>query len=339
MHRSLVLATDVLSPAIDLARHADESGLHRIWTTEYATRDAPARALALGMATSRLQVATGIAYAFSRLPVAMAATAADIQMATGGRFALGLGAGTRGMRSKFYGFDGFDHPAPRFAEYVELLKTAWRATDGLSFDGRFYHSRVPGYRANDELAQTGPPPVFGAGLNRTMLKYAAASCDGVALHPLASAPHYLDHTVVPAVAEGWGDRPGELACWVITSIDEDGDLARDRVKTNLAFYFSTPSYQSVAAGTRWEDTAANVRDTFREIGPRWSELAKLIDDDMVAAFSLSGTPEEVRKDLAAWEATLTERGCTELVFQTIGIGLDDAETIDNCRLIIDTLAA
>lgn len=341
MRRSLVLATDVHTPTIELARLAENHGFHRIWTTEYATRDAPVRALVLGLATTRLKVATGIAYAFTRLPLGAAAMAADIQIATRGRFTLGLGAGTRGMRSKFYGFDGFDHPAPRLAEYVDLLRAAWQADDGLSFEGRFYSARVPGFAANDELERYGPPPVYGSGLNRIMLKYAARAFDGVALHPVARYRPYLDRVVLPALKEGWeeGGRSGSLACWLIVAIHPEAEVARHRVRSNLAFYFSTPSYASVVEGTRWESVAGQIRQRFRQAGPDWSSLAELVPDEMVVDFALAGTPDEVSADLVDLQTELGERGCDEVVFQTVGVGISDEETIDNCRQIIKTLGS
>jgi alkanesulfonate monooxygenase SsuD/methylene tetrahydromethanopterin reductase-like flavin-dependent oxidoreductase (luciferase family) len=287
VRRSLVLATDVWEPSVRLAQRAEARGLHRVWTTEYATRDAVVRAIALGLAASRIQVGSGIAYSFTCLPLAAAAMAADAQLVTGGRFTLGLGAGTRGMRQRFYGHDAFDHPAPRFAEYVALLRKAWSAGDGLEFSGTFYNAQMAGFRASSELDRWGPPPVYGSGLNATMIRYAAASCDGIALHPLASAAHYLDGVVVPALNAG---RPGGavgLAPRLITSIDEDGGLAAARVKANLAFYFSTPSYERVVAGTEWVSVAKKVRARFREVGPRWSEIAESIPDEMCEVFSLS----------------------------------------------------
>lgn len=315
---------------------ADAAGLHRIWTTEYATRDAVIRAVALGMQTERIQVGTGISYAFTRLPLAAAAMAADAQLATGGRFTLGLGAGTRGMRERFYGQDTFDHPAPRLAEYVELLKAAWGAEEGLEFAGDHYSANVPGYRAHPELKQLGVPQVYGSGLNSTMIRYAAASCDGVALHPVASATHYLEQVVAPAMARGreQAGRPVSLAAWRITSIDDDGDQARNRVRANLAFYFSTPSYASVVEGTPWEQVADRVRDRFHDIGPQWIRVGEVVPDDMVHAFSLAGTAAEVADRLPGLEADLADLGADEVVFQTVGIGLTDEETVDNCRRII-----
>ena len=157
----------------------------------------------------------------------------------------------------------------------------------------------------------------------------------MALHPLASVRHYLDAVVLPAVAAGAKKRDVRLAAWMISSVDEDGELARDRVKSNLAFYFSTPSYRTVVEGTSWEPVAVAVRDRFREIGPRWSDIAPLIPDEMVEAFSLAGRPEEIAARLPTLEQELAERGVDEMVFQTVGIGLDDAATVDNIRRIIE----
>ena len=341
MHRSLVLATDVWTPVIHLARKAEDRGLHRVWTTEYATRDAAVRALALAMSTDTLQVGTGIAYAFTRMPLAAAALAADIQLASRGRFTFGIGAGTRGMRRTFYGHDDFDRSAPRLGEYADLMRAAWSARDGLDFTGEFYSAKVSGFSAHPELANYGPPPLYGSGLNAVMIKHAARAFDGVALHPLASVAHYLDGVVVPAMMAGQDRKgaPTSLAAWRVTSIDADGSLARERVKSNLAFYFSTPSYASVVEGTPWREVAERVQEQARTSGPNWAKLAELIPDDMADAFSLSGTPQEVAAALPNLEAELSARGVDELVFQTVGIGLDEDDTVANCELIIETVGS
>jgi hypothetical protein len=92
------------------------------------------------------------------------------------------------------------------------------------------------------------------------------------LHPLASGPHYLDRVALPALEAGRRGRQLGLAMWVITSVHEDREVAAARVKANLAFYFSTPSYQSLVAGTEWENVVTIVRERIREIGPRWSAI-------------------------------------------------------------------
>jgi alkanesulfonate monooxygenase SsuD/methylene tetrahydromethanopterin reductase-like flavin-dependent oxidoreductase (luciferase family) len=120
--------------------------------------------------------------------VAVAAAAADIAALSGGRFTLGLGFGTRGMRRRWYGLE-LDHPAPRFAEYVEVLRAAWKATDGLSHHGTFHDTEIPGYHLEHERKILDSLTVYGSGLHATMLA-TAASCDGIARHPLAADLHY-----------------------------------------------------------------------------------------------------------------------------------------------------
>lgn len=348
MDRSLVFGTDAFGSLIPVARAAEAAGFHRLWTTEYLNRDAAVRALMLAQATSRINVATGIAYAFSRSPLAMAALAADVYMASAGRFALGLGAGTRGMRTRWYD-SAFEHPAPRLAEYVRLLRATWSAGEaGLQFSGRFYNLDIPAFRSGHDSGQLSRLPVYGSGLNAIMLQHAASSCDGVALHPLAVEAGFRHNIVRPAIergrqrrdASGSGGQPDgpKLASWLVTSIDDDREQARRRAQVNLAFYFCTPSYRTVVAGTGWERPIARLREEFLELGPDWARLADRVPDDLVDAITLSGTPAEVLAQVRSWERELAEDGIDEVVFQTVGVGLADAEVVANCQRIVDLLS-
>jgi len=337
LRRSLVFATDVFEPLSNVAKEAEHSGFHRVWTTEYPGRDAIARAAYLAQSTQMIGVGSGIAYGFTRPPLAMAALAADTAASSGGRFVLGLGAGTRGMRERWYGVTDFDRPAPRLAEYVDLMRNAWSATDGLSFSGRFYSTDIPHYQFTHDPDILAGLRVFGSGLNATMLRYAAHSCDGIALHPLAGASHYLRDVVVPATIATDQARISELACWAIVSIHDDERTARARARMCLAFYFSTPSYRTVAEGAPWEDAVTAIRDQFRANGPQWSQLAHLVPDEMVDDLTISGTPDTARQRLAVAEQRFLANGATEIVFQTVGVGLTTSEVVDNCSRIVAEL--
>ncbi|MCU1673673.1 MAG: class flavin-dependent oxidoreductase [Frankiales bacterium] len=332
MKRSVVFASPEFLPLIEVTKRAEAAGFDRIWTTENPGRDALVRALTFALHSETIGVATGIAYAFTRAPLAMAAAAADVQVASGGRFSLGLGAGTQGMRSRWYGIPDFDHAASRLEEYAGLLRSAWSAERSFRHDGRFFsgsYNELDGARA--------PVPIWGSGINATMLRIAARSCDGVAVHPLGGSVRYLDQVVLPAIAEGGasaGHSP-ELALWRMTSIASDGGAARDRARKSLGFYFTTPSYAIAADETGWGDTAQLVRDLYLERGGDWDAIAALIPDEMVAEFCLAGTAAEVRAGWASLSAEYAARGVTEVVFQTVGSGAD--ETTANLEAIVDTL--
>jgi alkanesulfonate monooxygenase SsuD/methylene tetrahydromethanopterin reductase-like flavin-dependent oxidoreductase (luciferase family) len=331
---SIVFAVPEFLPLIDVAREAEEAGFDRIWTTENPSRDALVRALTLGLSTKTIGVATGIAYAFTRAPLAMAAAASDIDEAIGGRFSLGIGAGTQGMRSRWYGITDFDHAASRLEEYADVMREVWRSPRVFAHEGRFYngtYSELDGQRAG--------VPIWGSGINPTMLKISARSCDGVAVHPLGASVKYLDAVVLPAVAEGAlaSQRTPELAVWRVTAIDDDGDVARTRARRSLAFYFSTPSYAIAADETGWGDVARQIRDMYREQGSKWDVISELIPDEMLSEFCLAGSPDTVSVDWKELKEQYESRGVTEVVFQAAAAGDSSAETLANLRSIVRVL--
>jgi alkanesulfonate monooxygenase SsuD/methylene tetrahydromethanopterin reductase-like flavin-dependent oxidoreductase (luciferase family) len=317
IRRSLVVATDALEPVVDLALRAEAAGLDRVWTTEYVGRDAIARALAIALRTSSLEIGTGVAYAFARLPLAMAALASDVQRLSAGRFALGVSPGTKGVR-RWYGGE-FDPPATQLVGYVETLREIWQGD--------------PTYHAT---------PVYAPGFSPVMTRHAARVCDGLLLHPLAVGQTHLVERVLPAVARGAAERDDAptLVAWQVTSIHADEDVARRRARGQLAFYFSTPSYEPVVAGTPWENVPSRVRERFSAADgrPDWQAIGAALPDDLVDEFALVGTPESVAARLAPLEQRLLEQGITEVAFQTVGAGLTDDEVVDNSRSIIDTVA-
>ena len=321
LRRSLVFATEQLEPLVDLSRRAEAAGLDRVWTTEYVNRDSIARALTVALGTETIEVATGIAYAFTRLPLAMAALTADVQRLAGGRFALGISSGTRGVR-RWYGAE-FDPPAPSIAAYADALREAWAKDPDLPV----------------------PPKLYAAALNPIMTRTVARSCDGALLHALALSRVHLHERVLPALREGLSQRtddsPFEVAAWCITAVDEDEEHARELARRQLAFYLSTPSYRTVTAGTSWESVADEVREAFDASDRKaaWGDLSSLIPDAVVDELTIAGPPAAARAKATALEAELGEQGITELVFQTAGADISGDELISNCEQIADALGA
>ena len=200
MRRSIVLISDAISELAEQAQLAEAAGFDAVWLTDFYNRDAFVRMAMCGQATSRIGIASGIAYTFARSPVMTAAAAADLDEITGGRVILGLGTGTKRMQESWYGLT-FESPAPKAAEVVRLLRALWSAPPNrpFKFDGRFYKIAIdlfgrPG-RVRDEI------PVYMAGVNRMMVRTAAIVADGLVGHPLYSR-RYLADVVLPAVERG-----------------------------------------------------------------------------------------------------------------------------------------
>ncbi len=68
MKPSLVLILDPIDELVEYARMAEEAGFEAVWLTDFYNRDAFVRMAMVAQATSRIGVASGIAYGFARSP-------------------------------------------------------------------------------------------------------------------------------------------------------------------------------------------------------------------------------------------------------------------------------
>jgi alkanesulfonate monooxygenase SsuD/methylene tetrahydromethanopterin reductase-like flavin-dependent oxidoreductase (luciferase family) len=296
------------------------------------------RAAVLGASTSRIGIATGIAYAFTRMPLAMAAAVAEAQQSCHGRFTLGLGAGTRGIRRR-YGVSDWGRAAPQFADYARLLRKLLDA-DGADVEhkGEFYDLRAPSYQLPASVPGT---KIYGSGVNGVMLRYSAAACDGVGIHGLAAAKGYLEEVALPAIIAGsqGAERHVSIACWQIVSVDANEEVARERVRYQLAFYISTPSYRRVAEACGWPEIAERVQQKAADLKyADWSAIAREIPDRLIDELTVTGTPEQVRAQLPAVEQRLASAGIDEVAYQLVGNDLSAADTAEAGRLLVRACA-
>ena len=93
MRRSVLLVVDPIAEMVELARLAEAAGFERVWDWEFFNKNAYVRLAAIACATSRVELGTGISYAFARSPLLTASAAADLDELSGGRMVLGLGTG------------------------------------------------------------------------------------------------------------------------------------------------------------------------------------------------------------------------------------------------------
>jgi alkanesulfonate monooxygenase SsuD/methylene tetrahydromethanopterin reductase-like flavin-dependent oxidoreductase (luciferase family) len=315
MRWSIVLPGTVTQGLDEVSRRAEDAGIHRLWTTDTPGRDAILRSSYVLSATKTLRSGTGIAYAFSRGPLATAGMASDAFALSGGRFALGLGAGTRGQR-RWYD-QPFEHPAPRFADYVRATRAVLTSGGSVSYEGSFYDLKVPRVHLAASAEELGGLEIFGGGLHERMLKAIAESCDGLVLHPLAGWAGYLEDVVHPAIRHPV--RPDGSTCrlivWCPLSIDVDPADARSRAAEQLAFYFSTPSYHDIADRAGFGEAAGSIVEAYRGGQESFAELAKLIPGEMLDHFVVHGDPETVAEKLSQRRAAWTRTGVEEVALQ------------------------
>lgn len=332
MRRSLVLIVDPIDELIEQARLAQAAGFEAVWVTDFFNRDAFVRMAVLGQATSRIKIASGIAYAFARSPVLTAAAAADVDEITGGRVILGLGTGTKRMQEAWYGLT-FEKPAAKAAEVVRLLRALWDAPAGqpFRFQGRFYRIGIDLYDRPGRVRSR--IPIYLGGVNRLMVRTAAEVADGLVGHPLYSR-RYLEEVVLPTVREGLG-RSGrgpadfDVASYVITSISRDRDQAREEARRQIAFYATTYTYHTILDLHGWAAEREDIRAAFERLDQ--AGMAAAVSDEMVDQIAIAGTAEECVKQLRHYEGLLDH---ILLYPPSFGVSLERLK--ENYRLIRET---
>lgn len=332
--RSLVVMAESVRACAAIARQADAAGFHGVWTTEFYDKDAFVRMAAIALATQRVNIGSGIAYAFVRNPVLTAAGAADLDELSGGRVVLGLGTGTRRMNESWYGIP-FAHPAPKVREAVRLLQALWRARRGPSFafEGRFYRIALENYSLAQMLRER--IPVYVAGVNTGMIGVAGEVADGLVGHPLYSR-RYLGEVVRPALARGEAKAvrpPGSarIAGYVIAAVAADREQARREAKQQIAFYSTVRTYDPILDLHGWEEPKQRIRAAFHQRD--WAAMRDAVTEEMVDEIAVAGTPGECREQLQRWDGLLDE---ALLYSPTFSVSRE--RLAENHRLLIATFA-
>lgn len=331
MRHSIVLVVDPIVEMVELARLAEAAGFDCVWDWEFFNKNAYVRLAAMATATGRIGLGTGIAYAFARSPLLTASAAADLDELSGGRMLLGLGTGTKRMNEDWLGMP-FEHPAPKAGELCRLLRHVWASPRGpIDFEGRFYRLKVPHYTRPGQVRER--VPIYLAGVNPLMVRTAAEAADGLVGHPIYTQSYLRDY-VLPAVVDGLG-RAGrergdfDLASCLIVSVSTDREQARQEARQQIAFYATVRTYDLLLDSSGFSREKEALRRAFRTVDI--AAMAAAVSDEMLAATAVSGTPDDCRRQLAAYEGLLDTP-----MFYSPTFGVEPARVSENHRLIIET---
>jgi alkanesulfonate monooxygenase SsuD/methylene tetrahydromethanopterin reductase-like flavin-dependent oxidoreductase (luciferase family) len=211
---SLVPNAEEVESIRELARVADHAGLDLLGFQDhpYQVRFVDTWALMAWVLaeTSLIRVCPDVANLPLRLPAVMAKAAASLDVLSGGRFELGLGAG-----AFWEGIEAMGGPTRTPSESVEALEEAiqiirlmWSGERSVSFEGRFY--RVKG-------VHPGPRPTHEIGIwlgayKPRMLRLTGRLADGWIPSLGRTGPDVLreGQKIVDEAAEGAGRDPASI---------------------------------------------------------------------------------------------------------------------------------
>jgi probable F420-dependent oxidoreductase len=256
--------------------------------------------------TEHLELGTGIAVAFARTPMVLAATANDLHQATGGRFTLGLGSQIKPHIERRFSMP-WSHPAPRMREFILALRAiwnTWNTGEKLDFRGEFYTHTLMTPFFSPGPNPYGPPKVALAAVGEKMTEVAGEVADGIILHPFTTDRYVREHTL-PALERGFAaggrtraDFEINYPVFIVTGTDDaTWEKARTGTKQQIAFYGSTPGYHGVLELHGWHEVGPQLNALSRK--GEWVEMGELITDEMLETFAVVAEPGRAAEAILA----------------------------------------
>jgi probable F420-dependent oxidoreductase len=262
----------------DLVRRAESAGYTDLWSGETQGPDGFTPLALCATWTENARLGTGVVGVFTRGPALLAQQAAALADASGGRFALGIGASSDRIVEGWNGMP-FSRPLTKIAETLDFLEAA--------FSGQRTSS---GFKLEQPPAE--PVPIVLAALRGKMLRLAVERAAGAFTNflPLGALPR------VTAELEG-APEGFELLCRFFC-LPGEREQVEPLARFMFASYVTVPVYEAffrwLGYGERIDEMSAAWKAKDREAAAAAAPW-DLIEDTFVF-----GTPDEMRERLGAF---------------------------------------
>ncbi len=264
-----------------VARTIESAGYESLWVydhfhtvpvpTQEVTYEAWTLMAGLAVATDTVRLGQMCTCAAYRPPAYLAKVAANIDVISGGRLEMGIGAGWYQQEFSRYGYD-FPEPATRIRmldETVQIMKRMWTEEE-VRFEGRHY--TLDGAICQPKPVQDPHVPVWVAGGGEQLT--------------LRVAARYADYTNFGASLDEFRHKSEVLA-------RHCRDVGTDFDRIIRSSNFNVVCEESEAAV---EDRIAWIVDHYRPFVPEEDRLGKI-----EAMFrDMAGTPEQLVDKLRPW---------------------------------------
>src|SRR5215472_3592821 len=213
--------------------------------------------------TSRLKLLTLVTGTVYRHPGILAKTVTTLDVLSGGRAWLGIGAAWNEQESRGLGIP-FPPVAERFErleETLQICRQMWRG-DESPYRGAHYDLERP-INSPQALTRPHPPIMIGGGGERKTLRLVARYADACNLFPTPDLAHKLDVLRAHCAAEGRDYDEITKTCYFIFNVGEKGEKAAEVVDqlgrlAGMGFQAAIGAVANVWQVTRLEVIASDV---------------------------------------------------------------------------------
>jgi alkanesulfonate monooxygenase SsuD/methylene tetrahydromethanopterin reductase-like flavin-dependent oxidoreductase (luciferase family) len=276
---------------VELSRRSEEIGLDTVWVAEGRGGEAFATIAAILLQTRRIKVGAGILPVFNRSPWLVAMGASVLDELGGNRVLLGLGPGHRAVVEDRHGLT-YERPLARVRETADIVHAALTG-DVVNYEGEVFTLR--GAQLSHP-ARRGRIPIYMAATGPRALQLAGTVADGAFL--ILTTPTTTARAIgqLHASARAAGRDPAGLhtVSYLFTCVSGQRDRARDASRRTLAYYGRLAHYRQLYTAAGFADAAEDLR---RAWATRPGTVAEAVPDEMVDAFTASGTADDVASAL------------------------------------------
>ena len=226
-----------ITDQLSAVEEAERDGFDSFWVPQQFGIDVLTLIAIAGQRTSRIELGCAVVPTFPRHPVVLAQQALTAQVATGGRFTLGVGVSHKSTIEDWLGLS-YQKPARHMMEYLSVLRPLLNE-EGVDFVGEEF--KVSGAL---QIPDSIPCPVVVAALGPRMLAIAGELGDGTVTW--MTGPKTLENHVVPRLNEAAAaaGRPMPRVCVGIPiAVTDNPARARERAARLFQGYGSLPSYR------------------------------------------------------------------------------------------------
>ena len=220
-------------------KEREAQGFASVWMPNIFGLDAITGLAIAGRETKRIELGTGVVPTYPRHPTAIAQQALTAQVASGGRFVLGIGLSHKIVIEGMLGMS-YDRPARHMREYLKVL--------GPLLEGKPAAHQGEHYRVNAGLQFPGVPrvPVLVAALGPTMLKLTGELADGTVTW--MTGPKTIESHIAPTIreaAKAAGRPDPRIVGSFPIALTNDPDGAREVAAKVFQIYGTLPSYRAM----------------------------------------------------------------------------------------------
>jgi len=283
-------ARGAASDVVEWAGRASRAGLDSIWIHDsYFERDAVSYVAAIASQVERIRVAMGALNPFTRHPVLVAMTVSAVDDMAPGRVILGMGTGLPLRLAQM----GIPYTPEEGVERVALAIDAMRAL----WAGERLPSATEGLPPVQPMF---PPvhrvPIYIAAYRSAFLRLAGEKADGYLARPAESIPALMKMLKVLRRASLEAGRPAaavDVAGYLLTLVDDTRREALNRAKREPFVIYMMAVQSDIAMRRAGFDPALTGRLMGLWRAEDYHGAAQLMPDELLDAFMLCGTREEV----------------------------------------------